>query len=231
VRIAVVIPWRASGDEDRDLAFDYTRAYYLRLEAAGVVDEVVVSSDGADSGPFNRHRAYNLGYARTDADVVLWNEADTLIPAEQIATAAALAEDEPGLVVPYSERHELDVTQAARVYAGTDPFTLTGTVVYADGVSIGQAGVTSRATMGRVGGGWDERFQGWGFDDNAAFHIFGVLAGPPRIVEGRGVHLWHLPAFHVHTPEREARTDANAARFAFIRSLSPDDLRAYVGAV
>lgn len=221
VRIAVVIPWRDKGDPDRQAAYAYTHAYYRRL---GV--DTIVTDDGATTGPFNRHRAYNRGLARTDADVILWNEADTLIPSEQITAAATLALAEPGIVIPYTERHELNATQSRVVYQGADPFGLRGAVVYPDGCSIGQAGVTSRRTLDLIGGMWDEGFAGWGYDDNAAFLTFARLAGPPRWVQGKGVHLWHEPAFNDYSPEREAATAANAERFARMRDMTDDQIRA-----
>ena len=224
MRIAVVIPWRSSNDPDRDSAQRYVEDYYNSLP----LHQVIVTSDGTEAGPFNRHRAYNLGYAQTDADVILWNEADTLIPLDQIEYAAHLALETPGLVIPYSERHELDATQTATVYDhDVDPFTLTGEyAVYRDGTSIGQAGVTSHATIDAIGGQWDERFAGWGYDDNAMMHVFALLAGSPRWVQGKGVHLWHVPV-HQANPDNE-QTQRNAARHAWLTSLTPDELRTHL---
>lgn len=163
----------------------------------------------------------------------LWNEADTLIPADQIHTAAHLALQAPGLVIPYTERHELDPTQTARVHAGAvgavDPFTLNGAAaIYPGGTSIGQAGVTSRHTIDLIGGRWDDGFEGWGYDDNGMLHVFETLAGPTRWVEGKGIHLWHLPGFIAPTPEQAAATARNAARFHHMRTLGPAELRAWL---
>lgn len=222
--VAVVIPWRDGGDPDRRANFAYVHAYYLGLGL-----EVIVVDDGKTSGHFNRHAAYNAGYAQTSADVVAWVEADTLIPLPQILTAAALAADSLGMVVPFTERHELDQPAAARVLSGdVDPFTLRGATVYAQGSSIGQANVTSRATMDAVGGRWDESFEGWGYDDNAAFLLFERLAGRPRWVEGPGMHLWHLPAYACPSPDAAAATARNAALFQRLQAMTDDELRAHV---
>ena len=223
--LAVIIPWRESGDPDRTAAFTYTLRYYLHLR----IGQVIPIDDARQPGqPFNRHAAYNRGLALTDAPVILWNEADTLIPPGQIEQAARLALDHPGLVIPYTERHELDAHQAGRVYDGIDPFTLDGATIYPDGTSIGQAGVTSRATLDAVGGHWPEMFHGWGYDDNAAFHAFTTLAGPTRWVAGKGVHLWHLPAFKVHDPQRVQTTERNRVHYQRMRAMTPDRLRDYL---
>lgn len=220
--VAVVIPWRDGGDLHRRAGFEYTLGYYEAL----AIGPVVVADDGRSSGHFNRHAAYNRGYAQTVADVVLWNEADTLLPREQIEQAVALAVDAHGLVVPYTERHELSVADTYRVYQGADPFGIKGEVVYGNQISIGQAGVTSRATMDAIGGRWDEGYEGWGYDDNAAFQAFKVLAGKPRWVAGKGVHLWHDPAHMMPSAEANEATQRNAARFAAQQAMSADDLRA-----
>lgn len=223
--IATVIPWRDGGDPDRRTNYAHVVGYYEALD----LGPVIVADDGNTAGPFNRSAAYNRGLAQTTADVILWNEADTLIPLDQILTAAWLAEQGPGLVVPYTERHELDPAQTIRVHEdGVDPFTLTGAIVYPDGASIGQAGVTSRATMDLIGGRWDEGFKGWGYDDNAMIYIFDTLAGYTRWVEGKGVHLYHLPCFVSPSPEQSEATAANAQRFHDIRQLTGPDLHAYL---
>ena len=212
--VAVIIPWRDGGDPDRRAAQRYVVDYYQHLN----IGPVIVTDDGNQTGPFNRHAAYNRGLTQTDLDLILWNEADTLIPADQIHTAAHLAAQAPGLVIPYTERHELDAAQAARVYHDqADPFTLDGAIVYANGSSIGQAGVTSRATLDAIGGRWDDGYAGWGYDDNAAILTFERCAGRTRWVQGRGVHLWHLPAFVAPTPEQAEATARNAARFMALR--------------
>lgn len=223
--LTIVIPWRDSGDPHRTAAFHYTRRHYLAAD----IGRVLVVGDGRAAGqPFNRHAAYNRGLEIAATDIVVWNEADTIIPAPQLEAAATLAAQAPGLVVPYTERHELDATQAAHVYGGADPFSMRGHIVYTGGSSIGQAGVTSRATIDAIGGQWPEMFEGWGYDDNAMIHIYATLAGPTRWVEGRGTHLWHLPAFKVHDPQRVQTTERNRVHYQRMRAMTPDRLRDYL---
>lgn len=222
--LAIVIPWRDPGDSERATNYQHVLDHYFALDIA----PVIVASDGRKHGqPFNRSAAYNRGYAaRGLANVILWNEADTLLTAEAVLAAADLALQRPGLVVPYTERHELNAAQThAVIHDGEDPFTMRGSIVYPDGRSIGQAGATSTHTIDLIGGCWDEGFEGWGYDDNAMFHIFTELAGKPRWVAGKGVHLWHTPVYSTHTPQSQAATSRNAARCQAITSRTGDDLR------
>lgn len=224
--IAIVIPWRDPGNGERKANFDYVYEHYRSMD----VGPVVVVDDGRETDqPFNRSAAYNRGYEQVGlSNVILWNEADTLIPVESVLAAAHQALQGTGLVVPYTERHELDAAQTQAAHDGADPFGMTGSVVYPDGTSIGQAGVTSTRTMDLIGGRWDEGFEGWGYDDNAMFHVFTTLAGPPRWVAGKGVHLWHTPVYAAHTEQSRATTDRNAARCQAIMARTGADLVNYL---
>lgn len=222
MRTTIVIPWRSSGDPDRDAAQHYVEHYYRDL----AIGPVIITTDGRQPGqPFNRHAAYNRALTQATTDTIAWIEADTLIPKPQLILAAHLATQTPGIVIPYTERHELDHTQTATVYAGTNPFTLTGQyAIYRDGTSIGQAGITSQHTITLIGGQWDERFQGWGYDDNAMHHIYATLAGPPRWTPGKGIHLWHTPE---HQKPRTTHSDINAQHCAQLLAITnPTQLRA-----
>jgi hypothetical protein len=225
--IAVVIPWRAGTCPHRIAAAAYVEDYYRRLN----LGPVIVTDDGNTDGPFNRSAAYNRGYAQVPAgiDVVLWNEADTVIPRAQVLAAADLAGQAPGIVVPFTERHELSRAQAQRVLTGqADPTVMVGAEkVYTDGISIGQAGVTSRATVDAAGG-WCEAFRGWGYDDTAMFYVFKVLAGGPRWVDGPGIHLWHPHALRQQTDEQREASLANRRLSRHMRTLNVDELRAFL---
>ena len=224
--VAIVIPWRDPGDGERKANFDYVYEHYRSMD----IGPVFAVSDGREPGqPFNRSAAYNRGYRLTGrANVILWNEADTLLTVEAVLAAAHQSLQAPGMVVPYTERHELDAAQTQAVLDGVDPFTMRGHIVYSDGSSIGQAGVTSTRTMDLIGGRWDEGFEGWGYDDNAMFHVFNALAGQPRWVAGKGVHLWHTPVYAAHTEQSRATTDRNAARCQAIMARTGADLIDYL---
>lgn len=223
--VAVIIPWRDSGDARRQRNLAYVRAYYQKLD----MGPVILSGDGKEDGHFNRQAAYNRGLTQTSADTILWNEADTLIPLPQIMSAAQMAQSRPGLVIPYTERHELSPAQTGRVLQNlADPFDEPGEDrIFKHGTSIGQAGVTTRHTIELIGG-WDENFQGWGYDDNAMLHVFSELAGKTRFVDGWGVHLWHPPAYRKPSKEAAQQTRRNAERNRAMQRLHGEQLRRFL---
>jgi hypothetical protein len=181
MNVSVVIPWRSSGDERREANFQQVLAYLNQ----SVEEDVIVVSDGKESGPFNRSAAYNRGREFAPADVYVWHEADMIVAPAQIRTAIEWAAEAPGLVVPFTDYVTKDhPDEPQRIVTG--------------GRSFGAVGVTSEATMQAVGQ-WDEGFAGNAFDDTAMKLAFEVCAGPTRFVPGQGKHLWHPPA----TPSKQ----------------------------
>lgn len=230
--IGVVVPWRYKGDPWRLANFTTVR-YHLDGFAP-----VVVASDGlAGDTPFNRSRAYNLGAAQLpEADVIVFHEADMLIPRAQLVIAVNAALVKPGMVVPFDTYDYLSPEDTSKVRAGADPQFCTPEFVMADGRSNGAVNVVSRSTLEAVGG-WDENFSGWGFDDRAMARAFEITSSSPtRYIQGHGVHLWHRPGWSVESrfrggseipPEEHYATVRNEARYRRYRQArTAADIRA-----
>lgn len=219
MKVAVVIPFRDRGDANRRRNLD---AVVQHLDGCGFIPWVV---DDGRHGPFNRSAAYNAGRALYQADVYVWHEADMLVPPANLRDAVDLAAAEPGLVVPFTEYRALSEQDTWRARTGADPAGFTPEHVVCNGASVGAVGVTSEATM-RTVGRWDERFRGWGFDDNAMFRAFSVTAGPPRWVNGTAYHLWHHPGNEASGADALA-TSLNHERWCLYRdAVTADQIRA-----
>jgi hypothetical protein len=48
-----------------------------------------------------------------------------------------------------------------------------------------------REAFDALGGGWDERFRGWGGEDHSAMRSVDTLYGPHKTLPGQVLHLWH----------------------------------------
>lgn len=219
MKVAVIVPFRDRGDADRKANLFHT---LYHLDACGFIPWL---SDDFRSGPFNRSAAYNNGRALHPADVYVWHEADILVPHQQLRDAIEMAAAEPGLVVPFTEYRALSPEDTVKVRGGADPAGFTPEHVVKNGASIGAVGVCSEASMAAVGR-WDEKFAGWGFDDNAMFQAFRVAAGPPRWVDGTAYHLWHKPGNEASGADAVA-TSLNHDRWCLYRDASTaDEIRA-----
>ena len=156
---------------------------------------VVVMNDGRYQGPFNRSAAYNRGIrAHPDAAIYVFHEADMLIPGEQLQQAIDAAST-PGLVVPFTNYRYLDVAATEKVQIGADPAEFECEDVMGHGRSNGAVNVMSAETMQAVGQ-WDEKFEGWGWDDRSMAYAFEVTTGhETRYIEGPGFHMHHEPGW------------------------------------
>lgn len=233
--VVIVVPWRDRGDEHRRANFMHVMNWLLDAD----IGEVLVCDDGRDRGPFNRSAAYNAGRNhRPAAKAYIWHEADMVVPHIQLAEAVRMSKAFTGLVVPFHTYSYLSEADSARVLDGT-PLRSVGPAEYemAQGRAVGAVGVTSDVTM-RAVGGWDETFEGWGFDDRAMARAFQVCCRATRYAPGYGHHLWHPPAWSRDDPsfrggsegisyDEQAATAANKTRFdRYLAARSPDQIRA-----
>lgn len=217
----------------RDRGIDPLRAANLKrvLEHWGSfgADINVVSDGRAGDQQWNRHAAYNKGASQTDADVLAFVESDMLLDFALMDQAIEMAIQSPGLVVPFTERHELGPgeSELVRQYMA-QPHGLKADVVKNKPRRTGAINVISRATYGLVGQ-YDPAFEGSHWDDRAMHIAFDMCAGPTRWVEGPSWHLYHLPGHqghHLTGADRNATARNERRHRRYERARTPDQIRA-----
>ena len=227
---AVIIPHRDRGVDPNRVANLHAAVRWWRRVGC----EPIVVDDGRDgSAQWNRSAAYNRGAALTDADILVYSEADILLPINRVEQAAAMAAEAPGLVVPFSKFLAMTKDSTERVRDGRiRPVAADAEQVRGDRQSIGAANVVSRETLRLIGGGYDETFEGHAYDDDAMEIAFRTCCGPTRFVDGPAWHQYHVPGAFYATPESTAEdraaTAANRARWELYRAAdgNPDAIRA-----
>lgn len=225
MNVAIVIPFR-------DRGIDPLRSANVRrvIEHWDGCDVPLWLGDDGRVGDaqFNRSQAYNRGAWCVDADVVVFAEADMLVPYSQIRRAVAMAAAAPGLVVPFSQYRYLTSEDSGLVRAhDIEPGDCNPESIMDNGESIGAINVVSRETLDAIGR-WDEVFEGAWYDDVAMKIAFEVCAGPTRWVDGPAWHLWHKPGLGGSplTAEDEAATARNKARLELYRqATTPQRIR------
>jgi hypothetical protein len=197
--VAVVIPY-GGDDPHRAAAAAHVRAFY-RYE----FPDWQVAHGFYIQEPFSRARAVNAGIAATDAEIVIVNDADTLCPPSQVREAVRLAEERGGLVRAYTRYRRLSaaaseacVTYKDALAAPDESFEWEQDPAYAHGCAVAQA------KCWKAVGGYDPRFEGWGYEDCAAELIFNAL-WPDRRVPGDLVHLWHPGGWTVEDEHRNSK--------------------------
>lgn len=202
----------------RDRLWEFVRA---RVEAE--TDWPITEGLSVD-GPFNRSRALNEAAEEAGQwDVAVILDADTVPDFERVRRAVARAAWTRPLVCPQDTFRSLNRDGTRAVLAG-------GSAVedapkrwdYPNPKS--SCIVLSRETWELVGG-FDERFEGWGFEDASFYHACEALVGIERF-EGPCWHLWHSRSPEKN-PDFEAyqRNEALGARYKAARR-DPETMRA-----
>lgn len=223
--VSVIIPFRDRGiDPLRSL--NLTRV--LEQWSSFGAEVLVVSDGGQGNQQFNRHKAYNRGTQQATGDVLVYTEADMLIRFTQIDEAITLATQQPRLVVPFTERHELNDTDSQLVREHrANPEVLSADVVKPKPRRVGAINVLTRQALGMVGG-WDETFTGCWWDDRSMHLAFDMCTNPTVWVDGPSWHLWHLPGYqgrHLTGADKLA-TERNKRRYRlYAQAQTPERVR------
>lgn len=173
--IDVLIPFYPDV-ERRQKIWDYNRGLWSSLPRTHVLvgeDALVV----AGGRPFSPARARNAAALAGDGEWILTYGSDELPPTEEVIQESVdRAERGPGW---------------AGMFSGTRVLKVASTDALIDGaLELAQARLMTRipSAMGLVVvrrelfervGGYDERFEGWGFEDTALRKVLTVVAGTP----------------------------------------------------
>lgn len=193
MHVRLIVPRRADGGH-RDKLWAFCEAYWRRHRPGWEISE-----GHHDSGPFNRSAAINRA-AEGEWDVAVLLDADTIVEPGQIEAGIAAALDTGRLVLPFRVRCLLSQAGTAQVLRGAggswDRWVMARQVPEDAYEYISGCQIVPRALWDEVGG-FDERFEGWGGEDDA-FHaaclaIAGQDAREDRLY-GDAWHLWHRPS-------------------------------------
>ena len=199
---SVVIPYLWP-DEDGPRAKNIATVF-SHLRDAGFAPDTWV---GNSSDPWSPGRDRNrLALGKTDP-IIVFNDADSICPIDQMYQAIRLATEAPGLVFAYD-------LYVRRTKDGRDGETFMGSPSMAC-VAI------SRACFEEVGG-FDESYVGWGYED-LDFAMRCNALWPNRRVTGPVYHLWHGDRNADDSPADSvpSQVQANLERF----HLRGDNLR------
>jgi N-terminal domain of galactosyltransferase len=201
MRVRLVVPRLADGG-DRDRLWKYCRAFW----AEQLPEMEIVEGHHEDDSPFNRSAAINRA-AEGEWDVAVILDSDTIIEPGQVKAGIARAATTGRLTLPFKVRCLLNRQGTARItagYVGSWKHWIQAKQTPDDAYEyISGCQIVPRALWDEVGG-FDERFEGWGGEDDAFHAACMALAGQdPREdrLEGDAWHLWHR-----RSPDADHRT-------------------------
>lgn len=208
MKTVVLVPFRADRGH-RDRLWHHLRDNYW----PNLPYPVVVGHH--DDGPFNRSRAVNAAAVNAgDWDVAVIADSDTWVPVRQLMQAVELAGTVHRLSSALTAVAELDPRCTAQILDGTIDFLNIGLDCVRTSELATQSSIIAvpKNLWDRIGG-FDEKFCGWGGEDNAFWRAATIMGGHPNRVEGYAYHLWHEQA--INTVDRRTDPDyrANLARW------------------
>lgn len=213
MRVIVCVPHRLE-DDYRRRAWEYVRGWWAQFPYP-------VHGAPGPAGLFNRAAARNQAARPASWDVAIFADADTIGQPELIPkTVEAAAAGK--LAYPFTDLEGLSAVGTRNLIAGTGPVQ----VVKRRRLSPGGILAVSRELFDKVGG-YDEGFQGWGYEDLAFVYAAETFAETHR-EPGTITHLWHPPA-----PEKRkaiaGKTANRARKERYIAAAGdPDKMRALI---
>jgi hypothetical protein len=183
-------------------------------------------------GPFNKSWGLNVGFRYTSRPFLAFGDADVIV-GDALTESLGYLERGYQTVKPYKRLIDLTEQESQRVIAGefdyvpdrdpaepNDREGLGEFIVFAGGVFV-----IARSAFVHIGA-WDERFRGWGGEDDAMSY---------KLERARisGIELDRRPAVHLHHARSNAAMQAhpdyanNLAVVADYRRLSDEELRRF----
>ena len=210
---SAIVTYRGAPGSERRANLDAVLAWLKRtpeIEVVVVEQDAFprllppLAHDGArvvfayNAGPFNKSWGLNVGARASGGSVLLFGDADVIVPGG-LSAAAALCAERGQVVKPYRELVDLTPGESERVrQLGGDAAVArdAGAPRNRDGVGerlvlCGGWFAIRRDAFAALGG-FDERFVGWGGEDDAmTLKVERVRLATYELDGGPALHLWH----------------------------------------
>ena len=191
ISVSVLVPFRPDrGERDRIWAWNRQRWEQTMPDA-----ELVVCTDGgADGQPFNEGKAWNRCAKRATGEILVITESEVVASAADLKPVIETCYETGGWFVPQTYV-QLSAMQTQNVLALGPTAQLNDKLAkFADRVfraeSVSPVWVLPREALDKVGG-FDERYQGWGWIDKAFAAAMNTLYEPVERFAGTVWHLHH----------------------------------------
>jgi hypothetical protein len=185
---SVIIPTYKHNSPERERLLEWVIARYL-----GCFDEATIILGEDDSVPFNRARARNNAFKDVATENVIIADGDTAFDPGAITIGLAMLEGGAPWVIPYGDKDYYNLTEAYTQSILDNPMDLITEPVWDHRIKSWAGLLIARTEDCRSVGGYDETFEGWGWED-IAFRIKmdAHVGRHQRVPDGRALHLWHL---------------------------------------
>ncbi|MDB5036563.1 MAG: hypothetical protein JWQ35_91 [Bacteriovoracaceae bacterium] len=188
--VSVLFPYKPDHGR-RDELFNWVKRRWQSL-----LPEVEICVGETSDVPFNRSRAINLAAEKASGDTLIIADTDTAFEKDAILEGIAQVNQEKCWFLPYRDYCRLDEPTTNRLLKENPDIEVTQkdfTPMEITKGYVSGAVILTRDAF-RAVGGFDDRFQDWGGEDEAFFHAAKTLWSKVKRVDGSVFHLWHPPA-------------------------------------
>lgn len=237
----VVVPYRDDPSSQRRANAETVLKWLSSLDVSVVLSELSEEPDTEISlpdgvsrihtfsdGAFNKAQACNAGFLHTTDDVVAFVDADTVMDSRIFKAALRRLESRDEVIRPFSSLVDLTLEETLS-YFGTgllpEPAS-TQRNDLRDGDVIPLCGgmVLMRRERFFSVGGYDERFQGWGGEDDAlSFALIRTGATIMVMKEVPAFHLWHDRDYETRAGHEHYGRNVSFSRWW--QSAEPSEIR------
>ena len=189
---SVVIPY-ADPHENRQRVLDWILPFWEHH----LPDAEFVIQPGPEED-FSKTRVLNEGVEAAKGDIIVSMDADALMNPEQLHEAIDIASTERAWVMPYGQMYRLSMDDTELVMS-LDPQTFDPSRQVTPQRFREQARAVHFGAMCQVFpknafdeiGGFDERFVGWGSEDECMKIVLDTIWAPSHILDGPIYHMEH----------------------------------------
>jgi len=192
-KVSVLVPYRTEETIRIDNWF-YCWRWWNAFFPHNYEFEICIGSD--NDGDFNRSRARNEAFEKSSGDILIIADADTIVDTEHLSQSIKdVSLEKTPWSIPYADYYNLSREYSDKV---KDAFplhkpSLSDSVFSFEHKVLSWAGINvmPREAYSSIGG-YDERFEGWSWED-VAFRVkldaeWGAHQRPDY---GNAYHLWH----------------------------------------
>ncbi len=214
-KVSILVPFKSDG-RHRLRNWEWLLQRYEML-----LPHAEICMGDTDIKPYCKAAAVNSAAKKATRDILIIADSDIAFDTDKLESAVAMLDSYPW-VIPYEDRKELTEAQTINLIKQHSPsvklseMDFTGCVNYSSGV--GSINIVPRSYFEKAGG-FDERFRGWGYEDNAFAMSLDTLFG--NHFRPKGSVIWHLnhpPAFEHPKKNCELFYSEYGSREAFLSS-------------
>lgn len=189
--ISILIPTSANLPKERQRNFDFTLDYYTSMFPNA---EIFSTIDDMEEGMYCKSKAINNAAKLSTKDILLIVDADIYV--KKISIIEGIKKlNKYYWAIPFDRLIKLDEKQTELFIEDKKQIDISSLKYYKTSLTIGGFQIVRRTLFDSVKG-YDERFVGWGGEDNS--FLFSI-----QCLYGKGIRVPNSYAIHLHHPRQD----------------------------